>query len=94
MHLPLAPSFHPPSSCATRLHLTCVIDYIPAYTVCQILDILRHGRDLQFLVDLEGDGLGEQSWIPRHHILDKDLLRDFSKDHPDKLGRSPGCDRL
>lgn len=63
----------------------------PAYTVL-ILVICRWGRSIQFLVDWQRCGPEEQSRVPRHHILGKDLVGDFSREHPNKLGKSPGGD--
>lgn len=63
----------------------------PTYTVREILDVRRWGRGYQYLVDWEEYGPEERSWIPRHPILDKDLLLflTFYHDHHDKSGRAP-----
>lgn len=65
-----------------------MIDGGPVYSVKKLLAVRNRGRARQFLVDWEGYGPEEQSWVPASFIMDPELISDFYASHPqDPRGR-------
>ncbi|KAK3520805.1 hypothetical protein QTP70_032380 [Hemibagrus guttatus] len=72
--------------------LPLIVDEGTAYLVNKILDSQHHGGRLEYLVDWEGYGPEECSWVPRNDVLDPG----FHANHPDRpaphgRGRPPQC---
>uniref|UniRef100_A0A3Q3B4W6 ribonuclease H n=1 Tax=Kryptolebias marmoratus TaxID=37003 RepID=A0A3Q3B4W6_KRYMA len=65
----------------------------PVYTVRRIVDARRRGRGWQFLVDWEGYGPEDRSWVPRSFICDPTLITDFWASRPSGSSGLPGGSR-
>ncbi|XP_061760153.1 uncharacterized protein LOC133554902 [Nerophis ophidion] len=63
------------------------------WTVKEILKVRRQGRGWVYLVDWEGYGPEDRSWVPASYIADPSLIKDFYRAHPEAPRSSPGVSR-
>ena len=63
------------------------------WEVSRILAVRRHGRGFHYLMEWVGYGPEDRSWVPRSYLADPRLLRDFYRENPRAIRRSPGVSR-
>ncbi len=81
---PFSPSVSPEPGQTEEHPLPLIQDEGAIYRLKEILESQRHGGKLEYLVDWEGYGPEERSWVPREDVLDPTFLEEFHSAHPDR----------
>lgn len=79
---------HPSTEEAVPLPYTSQ-DGSRVYQVRAFLDSCRRAGTLQYIVDWEGFGPKEQSWVAGSDILDSSMIADFHRRHPSRPAPRP-----
>ncbi|RXN37743.1 hypothetical protein ROHU_001758 [Labeo rohita] len=78
------------SSYPSPPHPPVLVEGSPAYKVKKLLAVCPQGGGFQHLVDWEGYGLEERSWIPDRDILVRSLIEDFFCSCQSSASGAPG----
>ncbi|KAM9452535.1 uncharacterized protein ACWYII_047030 [Salvelinus alpinus] len=67
-----------------------LVEGAPIYKERRIMDMRSQGRGHQYLVDWEGYGPEERSWVPSRDVLDRSLIDDFLRRRQGSSSSAPG----
>ncbi len=73
----------------TQMPPPILVEVEEAYQVRELLDSRRQGGVVQYLIDWEGYGPEERSWVRARDILDPALTEECHRTHPEKPAPRP-----